>query len=345
MATLVEVSRKAGVSIATVSNVITGAVRVSPELQKRVLIAIEELDYHPNFVARSLKMQRTRLLGMVISDITNPFFPLLVRGAEDAALERNYLLITFNSDDRVEREAQMLSVLRSRRVDGILLVMAPNAEEPKHIKNLLRSGIPLVLLDRPPVGFQADSVCVDNVGGAFACVEHLLSLGHRKIGAVTGPMSMQIAIDRYQGYKNALLAAGVEPDPQMAREGDFRVESGYLLGKEWLRQADRPSALFVSNYNMAMGLMGALEELGLRCPGDLALTVFDDLPPAVGYRSHLTAVSNPAYTLGQQGVELLLNRIEKKELSPEPIAILLKSELVVRESSGVTVEGGDAQIS
>jgi len=333
MSTLVEVSKRAGVSTATVSNVITGAVNVSPGLQKRVLAAIEELDYHPNLVARSLKLKRTRLLGMVVSDITNPFFPLMVRGAEDVALENNYLLITFNTDDQVERERKVLTALRSRRVDGILLVISPNPEAPSHIEKAMRAGIPLVCLDRMPVGFEADSVTVDNPGGAFRCVQHLLSLGHRRVAIVNGPEAMPIAAERFEGYRRALEAAGLPVDPALVRRGDFRVESGYILGRELLTMSDRPSAIFTTNNNMALGVLGALEELGMSYPRDVALAVFDDLPFASSFRSRLTAVSNPAYAIGQKGAELLLRRIEGKEAATEPVSIRLETELIVRESS------------
>jgi LacI family transcriptional regulator len=333
MATIKEIARRANVSIATVSNVITGAVRVSPELRQRVEAAIAELDYHPNYIARSLKMNRTRLLGMVISDITNPFFPQLVRGAEEVALGNNYLLVTFNSDDRSDREKKILSVLRNRRVDGVLLVVAPDGEGQSHIKDLIKARVPLVCLDRLPKDLQVDSVTVDNAGGSRECVQHLISLGHRRIGIVTGPTLLQTAQERLDGYRQALTEHGLTVDPGLVVQGDFRAESGYSLGRRLLESPRRPSALFISNNMMSLGVLRALEDLRLRCPEDVAIAIFDDLPFLFAFRPHLTAVSQPAYEMGRAATELLLRRIEGKEESPEPVSIRLKTELKIREST------------
>jgi LacI family transcriptional regulator len=333
MSTIKEIAKRADVSIATVSNVITGAARVSPALRERVQKAIAELDYHPNDVARSLKVRQTRLIGMIISDITNPFFPLLVRGAEDEAFRHNYLLITFNTDDRIDREKRVLSVLRSRRVDGVLLVMAPGAAEPTHLKNTVRAGVPVVCLDRVPAGVEVDSVTVDNEGGARKCVEHLISLGHRRIAVIAGPQALPNAVERLEGYRNALNQAGLAFDPDLVFEGNFRVESGYEQGARLLAGECRPSAIFVCNDMMAMGLLRAAEERGVECPRDLAVAIFDDLPFDFAFRPHMTAVSQPAYEVGRKGVELLLRRIEGLETAEETIRIRLETQLKLREST------------
>jgi len=333
MATIKEVAKKAGVSVGTASNVVGGSVTVGPRRRERVLAAIQELGYNPDHVARSLKLKCTKMLGMVISDITNPFFSHMVRGAEDAALKRNYLLLTFNTDDHVEREKQVLSVLRSRRVDGILLVVAPSEGRPSHIVETLKLGTPVVCLDRLPPGINVDSVTVDNVAAARECVRHLISLGHRKIGIITGAMALQTAQQRFQGYKEALAEAGLSIDPAWIRRGDFHTESGYRLGREMLREKERPTALFISNSLMAIGVLKAMGELGLRCPEDQAIATFDDLPLTEVFRPHLTAVAQPAYSFGYSGAELLIQRIESKKASNSPIAIRLPTELRIREST------------
>jgi len=178
-----------------------------------------------------------------------------------------------------------------------------------------------------------DSVTVDNAGGARDCIEHLLSLGHRRVGIITGPISLQTSRERLEGYKSALTAAGLALDPGLIREGDFRVESGYKLGREILERPNRPSALFISNNTMALGLLKAVEDLRLRCPKDLAIAIFDDLPFLFAFRPHLTAVSQPAYEMGRRAVELLLRRIEGKEESTDPVSVRLKTELKIREST------------
>lgn len=333
MPTLREIADRAGVSVGTVSNVINGTAAVSAERRERVLAAIQELDYQPNHVARSLKIKKTRMLGMVISDITNPFFPQLVRGAEDAALKNSYLLITFNTDDNVEREKRVLSVLRQRRVDGVLLVVAPNAGDDGHIRGILDSGMPIVCLDRLPAGIEVDSVSVDNVTGARDCVRHLISMGHRRIAILTGPRAVQTAAERLQGYQEALIQAGIAVDPGLVLEGDFRSESGYRLGRALLAGSDRPTAVFVCNNMMALGLLRALAELGLNCPRDVAVASFDDFPLAEAFQPRMTAVAQPAYCIGYRGAELLIARIEGRPAEPRPSRIRLATQLLVRESS------------
>jgi LacI family transcriptional regulator len=333
MATIKEVAQRGRVSVGTVSNVLAGAPRVNPALRERVLAAIRELDYHPNHVARSLKIRRTKMIGMVISDITNPFFPQVVRGAEDAALERGYLLLTVNTDDRVEREKQALSVLRTRRVDGILLVVAPFKGDIFHIKAVLSDGIPIVCLDRVHKQLPVDSVSTNHMKGAQVCVRHLVSMGHRRIAVITGSKGLQTAEDRLEGYKQALREAKLKIDPELIREGDFRLDTGYRLTKDLLLGRLRPTALFVSNGMMALGALKALEEMKLHCPKDIALAVFDDLPFADALQPHLTAVSQPAYEIGHQGAELLIRRIEGAETSKHRIQICLDPELKIREST------------
>jgi LacI family transcriptional regulator len=333
MATIKEIASRAKVSIGTVSNVITGRTAVSPRRRERVLAAIRALDYQPNHVARSLKLRKTRMLGMVISDITNPFFPQLVRGAEDVALKHGYLLITFNTDDNVEREKQVLLVLRQRRVDGVLLVVAPNPSKDEHIRSLLQSDIPTVYLDRVPTGMEVDSVSVDNVEGSRNCVRHLISLGHRKIAIVTGPPSLQTAAERLQGYREAMHEAGIPTYPELIMEGNFRAEGGYLRGRELLAGTDRPTAVFVCNNMMSLGLLKALVELGLRCPEDIAIAMFDDFPMAEAFRPRMTAVVQPAYSIGYRGAELLIERIERKRADQTPVRIRLSTDLLIRESS------------
>jgi len=327
------VARRAKVSVGTVSNVVSGTVPVSPRLRKRVLGAIGELDYHPNHVARSLKTRQTMMLGMVISDIANPFFPLVVRGAEDAASQRGYLLITVNTDDQSERERHVLSMLRSRGVDGVLLVVAPDEGDFEHLEKTVASGIPIVCLDRIPPRIALDSVSVENAIGAREAVRHLIAMEHRDIAIVNGPISLGTARDRLQGYKDALREANIRVRTEFVREGDFRAESGYRLGRELMTSKRRPTAMFVCNGMMTLGVLQALEELGLRCPEDCALVTFDDLPAAAVFRPHLTAVAQPAYDLGFKAAGLLMQRMEGTLDGAAPVHLTLRPELKIRESS------------
>lgn len=335
MTTISEVAKRAKVSVGTVSNVLAGSPRVGAVYRERVLAAIRELDYHPNHVARSLKVRQTKMLGMIVSDITNPFFPQLIRGAEDAALDKGYVLVTCNTDDRIDRERQLLSIFRARRVDGLLLVVAPGSGDVSHIRATLEAGMPVVCVDRVPEGIRLDCVSTDHVKGAAACIRHLLHRGHRRIGIITGPRLLQSALDRLKGYKTALQEANVEVEPDLISEGDFRTESGYRLTKELALSGNRPTALFVSNGMMALGAMKALDELRLRCPEDMAVAAFDDLPLAEAFTPHLTVVAQPAYDIGSRGAQLLIHRIENAGDHHSPSQVLLQPELKIRESTGL----------
>lgn len=339
MATIKEVARRAEVSVGTVSNILSGAVPVSERLKERVLRIIRELDYHPNHVARSLKIRQTKMLGMVVSDITNTFFPQVVRGAEDAAWKHNYMLVTFNSDDQPDRERQVLSALRTRRVDGILLVAASTDGDLSHIQGAIDAGIPVICIDRPIASLPVDCLSVDSVAGARRGVEHLIRCGHRRIGILSGTLSLQVGRDRLEGYKQALRAAGIAYDEALVRNGGFRAETGYKASLELLREA-RPTAVFSSNAMMVLGLMRAVNELNLRCPEDIAIVSFDDPVFSQSLKPELTCVAQPAYELGFHGTEMLIRRLRNPQ-SDRAIE-LLGTELRVRHSTAPVTSAAGA---
>ncbi|MEI9977294.1 MAG: LacI family DNA-binding transcriptional regulator [Ignavibacteriota bacterium] len=340
MVTIKDVAREARVSVGTVSNVLSGTNAVSAELRERVERVIVELNYHPDHNARSLKSRKTNTLAIVISDITNPFFPLVVRGAEDAAAQRGYLLTIFNTDDQLERERQVFSVLRMRRVDGVLVVVSPQSAESSHLADAIAAGVPVVCLDRVPGNLEVDSVLVDNVKGARICVRHLTGMGHRRIAVISGPPKLQTARQRLEGYRLALAEAGIEYDESLVREGDFRFDSGYRLTKDFCLSYPRPTALFVLNGTMAMGACKAIRELALACPEDVALAVFDDVPGSDVFRPQLTVVAQPAYDLGYRATELLIQRLTKQVAQDTPVCITLDPELKIRESTTFRVLAG-----
>ena len=333
VATIKDVAKHAKVSVGTVSNVLSGSSSVGAAIRARVQAAIADLDYHPDHVARSLKVKRTRSLGLVMSDITNPFFAQILRGAEECALANGYVLITLNSDDKVEREKKILAVLRSFRVDGILLVVAPNSGDSTHIGNALSSGIPIVCLDRVAENVSLDSVSVNNIDGSQMCVRHLIQQGHRRIGIITGSPPLQTAKERLGGYLAALKEAQIKAEPELIKEGDFREASGHRLGKELLLAHRRPTAVFVSNGLMTIGFIRALNELSLQCPDDIAVASFDDLPLTEVFRPQITAVHQPAYQVGYDGAQLLIDRLQHKISSRIPVTIRLDPELKIRAST------------
>lgn len=331
MSTIVEVAKRASVSIATVSNVIRGTKRVSPDLQERVKAAIRELDYSPNAIARGLKVKQTRMLGMVLPDITNPFFPGIIRGAEDTAFDRDYFLVTANTDEQIGRERRLLAALRSYRADGILLASAPGSDV-SHIRRTIHSGVSVVFLDRPVSGVEADAVLLDNVRGARECVRHLLQFGHRRIAIITGPLTLQNARERLQGYEDALRESDVPVDSALILEGDYRVDSGHRLATQLLKDRTDVSALFVCNGVMTVGVLNAFEEAGVQCPRDLSLATFDDLTLDHSSHSHLTAVVQPSYEMGSRAATLLMDRIEGR-LTGDPVILRVVPTLVVRDST------------
>lgn len=333
-ATIQEVARRAKVSVGTVSNVLNDSNAVSSQLLRRVQQAMRDLNYHPNNHARSLKSRRSSVIGIVISDITNPFFPLVLRGVESAIVQHGYMLTIFNTDDDLERERQIFSLLRTHRVDGMLAVVAPNpANDVSHIVQAIDMGIPVVCLDRTPPGLNVDAVVVDNIRGAAMCVRHLVGLGHRKIGIINGSSWLQTARDRYKGYEMVLGEANIKIERDLVREGDFRFESGYKMTKDLLLSHSHPTALFVSNGTMGLGALQAFNELAIRCPDQVALAIFDEVPGGRMLRPSITSVVQPAYDLGVKAGELLLSRLTNKAGLSGPVTITLQAELIIGEST------------
>ena len=330
MATIKEVARRAEVSVGTVSNVLASLPTVSTSLRERVQTAMREMDYQPSHVARSLKIKQTHTLAMVISDITNPFFPLMVRGAEDAAAEKGYMLSIFNTDDDLERERTVCQILGSRRIDGLLLVPALVRGDDSHVQRLINNGTPVVCLDRMPDQLDVDSVGVDNTGGVASCIEHLAAEGAKRIGYLGGESRLYISGERLAGYEKGMRNAGLKIDRDCVWEADFRQESGYRIAMEELPKK-RVDAVFVANISMMLGFLRAMAELGLEAPRDLLVATFDHLDILDSFRPKLTCVAQPSYQIGKQGVKCLLDRIQNKDKAPS--RYLLATELRIGETS------------
>jgi LacI family transcriptional regulator, galactose operon repressor len=334
MPTIRDVAKRAGVSVGTVSHVLIGTGVVRTVRRERVLQAIRELDYEPNSIARSLKTRQTKMLGAVVSDITNPFYPQMIRGAEDAALHHQYVLLTVNTDDHIERERRFLSILLARRVDGVLLVSSPNNNDQGHLERALKSGTPVVGVDRYPEGIDLDAVYVDNVKGARMCINHLIRLGHRRIAYLGGNWAVHNAKDRLEGYRQELEAAGIPVNAGLIADCDFRQQSGYRVTKDLCLRPDGPTAIFSGNAMMGVGALQAVQELGIHCPRQISISMFDDVPFGEVMQPRLTTVAQPAYQIGYRAAELLISRIEGTASSNRPVHVQLEPELVVRNSTG-----------
>ena len=335
MPSIKKVAEVAGVSVGTVSHVITGSVPVSEPLRLKVLAAIRDLNYHPNHVARSLKTSKTLTLGIIVPDMTISFFPQVIRGAETAARRRGYSLIAVNSDDDFERQKELLSLLRSQRVEGILLVVAAAPTPLNQITRIIDAGIPVVCVDRVPDRIPVDSVSVEDVDAAQMGVAHLIASGNRRIAIVTGPMTLKNERRRLQGYRQALEQAGIECDERLIWLGNLRPEDVASLCRERLAAArPRPDAIFSTNGPTALGVLRAFRDLGWKTPEHVAFATFDELIVDDLFTPSITTVVQPAYDIGFRATEVLLQRIDGTRPASEHVTVRLPAALKVRESSG-----------
>jgi LacI family transcriptional regulator len=328
-----DVATRARVSQATVSHVINEKIYVSPKLRERVLRAIRDLNYHPDAVARTLRTKRSKTIGMIIPNISDPFFDTVVRGAEDVLANEGYALIVGNSDDDLRKEETYYRTFRAKQVDGMLLIISPGGGPPEYLQRHVPEMTPIVHLDRYYRGVRGDTVLLDDLGGSYQGVGHLLSLGHRRIAMITGPLNLANASMRLQGYRRALADHGVAFDESLVREGKFDMISGEEKAGDLVLLNPRPTALFVSNALMAAGALRAFTKRGVRCPEDVALVSFNDLDWFDLVKPSITVVRHPVYDLGATAAEILLKRISGK-LTSSYRRVILKSTLVVRESCG-----------
>jgi LacI family transcriptional regulator len=332
MVNLKQVAVLAGVSTATVSHVLNNTARVSPKLRERVLKVARELNYQPNSLARSLVTRRSNVVGMVITDIMNPFYGALTRGAEDVLAREGYTLLVGNSDGNCEKEEAYYRTFLAKRLDGFLLITCPTEYPPSYLSRHNAEETPVVLMNRNYPGVRADTVMADSEEGSWRAVTHLLEMGHRRIGIITGPAQHVSSQQRLLGYKRALHEHRLPVEDELIREGQFDVKSGYERAKRLLSLRDRPTALYAFNAAMSMAALRAIFDSGLRCPEDVALVSFDDIEWFDLIRPRITAVAQPSYELGATSAQTILDRISERLSSP-PQKTILKTELIVRESS------------
>jgi DNA-binding LacI/PurR family transcriptional regulator len=329
-----ELAKLAGVSAGTVSNVISGLSSVSEKSRQKVLDAIRTLNYQPNLIARSLKTNRTNTLGIVIPDITIPFFPKIIRGAESAARERGYFLIVLDSESSPAREAEMIALLRAQRVEGMLLVAAGGDKLSAERCASLTGNLPVVCLDRLPLDLEVDSVCVDDCGAAEMGTAHLIEKGHREIAIITGPLTLHNEQERLQGYRKALRKAGIPVQPSLIWGGSFEQDDvAALCQRGLLRAAGRPTALFATNGVTGLAALRSLYGAGLSTPKDFAFVTFDELTSEDFFKPGVTSVMQPTFDMGYRSVEVLLKRISAESAERPCEKVRLPATLIVRESS------------
>lgn len=318
----------AGVSVGTVSHVLNGSASVTEARRKRVMDAVERLGYQPSQLARGLRRNSTAMLGMIIPDITNPFFPGIVRGAEDIAFKHGFRLVLCNSDNDAAKEISYLNDLRSFRPSGLLII--PSAPETL-MRNLRSTDLSIVFVDRCPAQWQGDFVTADNEGGAWQAASHLLNLGHRRLAVITGPLNVSNAADRLRGFQRALAEQGVGIAAEYIQEARFNSESGYSAAMRLLQMLPRPTAIFASNDLLACGTLSAAEHLGLHCPEDLSVAGFDNLEFVEHTAPALTTIHQSGYQIGATACRLLIERIA--DPAKLPAKMVLPTELKVRNST------------
>lgn len=311
MVTIRDVAERAGVSTSTVSHVVNNTRYVSEATRQRVQDAMSTLQYQPNHVASSLRSRKTRTLGVLMPNSANPYFARILAAIESASYEAGYNVIIGNANND-QREKDYLDVMRSKQVDGVLLISTGNFAQS--IASLQNAGVPVVLVDRPAPQTDLDTVMADNHAGGYMAAHHLIQLGHRAIGCITGPDNLITSTARYDGYRQALHEAGITPNDNWRTSGAFDHESGYHAALTLLQRTPRPTALFVCNDMMAIGAIRAASELGIALPDELSLVGFDNVSLSAYTQPPLTTIEQPADDMGARAVQQLLARIETPEM-------------------------------
>jgi DNA-binding LacI/PurR family transcriptional regulator len=344
MATIRDVARRAGVSVATAARALGEYGYVSDATRARVLRAARILDYHPNAIARSMIKGRTHTLAVIVSDNANPFFASVVRGIEDVVLAEGYAIVLCNADEDPDKEGMYLRTVRQKRVDG--LIISPSGGSVSALRSMLAGGTPIVQIDRRVSRLAADAVLIDNRAGVRAAIEHLIRLGHRRIGIISGPRRLYTGRERLEGYRTTLRNAGLHFDEELVLEGTFKEHSGYELVGRFLRLRARPTAIFVANNLMTIGALLGLKEAGVRIPDEMAVVGFDDMDWAPILTPPLTAVAQPGYELGAAAGRLLLERLQTQRTG-RPRTVVFQPRLVVRESCGAAAatRGGRSPVA
>ena len=331
LANMKEIARLADVSLGTVSNVLSGLPTVREPLRQRVLEAVQSLGYQPNQLARGLRRDKTNIIGMIISDISNPFFPAVVKGAEDTAFKNGYRLFLCNSDNDFAKEETYLRELQTYLPSG-LIIMTSNINGSPALADVYRkAGTAVVYVDRLPPLWTGDTVTSMNEQGAYDATRHLIDLGHRQLGMITGSSVRTNSDERVQGFRRALREARIPLSPEYIQEGYFEKQSGYTNATNLLQMLPRPTAIFAANDLMAFGALNAIRDMGLRCPEDVSVIGFDNLDLAEVVTPALTSVDQSGYQLGAVAAQLIVDRIggdkKPKRAHVLPTALKLRSSV------------------
>ncbi len=330
--TIKDVARKAGVSIATVSNTINGTRFVSDELQKRVNAVIKELDYRPSAIGRGLRKGRTYSIGVLVPDPRNQFFQIVAQGIEEQADAHAHSIWYCNTRDEPSREREYVSMMEGRGVDGIIIAPSPGGRES--IRPLLERNTPLVLVVRQIERLKVDQVFSDNIEGSYEATQHLIALGHRRIGLLTGVREIQTFKERLFAYHKALQDHSIPFDPELVADAYSHVQEGAEAARHLLETTD-VTALFASNYPMTLGALKCIRDMRLHCPEEISLIGFDDLECADLVSPPLTLIDQRPYDMGHMAGKLLFEKIEARDKEvPAPQIVKIPPQIVIRASTG-----------
>jgi LacI family transcriptional regulator len=338
--TIKDIARKAKVSPTAVSMALNERPRLGKETRKKILRIAKELNYQPNYVARSLVSKKSHTLGLIITTIMNPFYPELAKGIEDKAMELGYNIILCSTNYDLRLEKYYIDILRSKGVDGIIF-SSVEAHDP-NIKPLVDDHFPFILVNRRifhrTLDKKIDYIVLNNLSGGYMAMEHLFKLGHRRIGIIAGSLKTSTAIERTEGAKKLLTDYGLKLDPNQLMECNFSKELAYHATKKFLSMKSPPTAIFSENDYMALGVREAIMDAGLKIPENMAFVGFDDIAVTALKGVEITTVSQKKYEMGALAVKILIEKI-KNGSPPMANQIILEPELIIRTSCGYQLHG------
>lgn len=329
--TIKDVAQLSGFSIATVSRVVNKKGYINKDTEEKVNQVIRKLDYTPNHIARCLVKRKSETIGLILLDITNPFFPQLASAIENSAQQNKYSVMYCNSDNNVAKVTKCFKLLKDRSVDGIIIAGDINVD---HVRDLINNDIPIVVIDSYTDDVPVHSVNIDNTLGAQLATLHLVEQGYKRIAHIQGSIGYSTANHRYQGYLNALTICGIPYDPVLVQPGDFHIQSGYEAMLRLLALSNPPDAVFVGNDLMALGAIEAVYEKNFRIPQDIGIVGFDGIPLTKISHPHLTTVEQPINDIGVISTEILINAIRNSENKHNSFEkIVLNPVLKIRNTS------------
>ncbi|MEK4271887.1 LacI family DNA-binding transcriptional regulator [Paenibacillus sp. FSL R7-0026] len=329
-ATIYDIAREAGVSIATVSQVINGKGKISEKRRAEIMEIMERLHYQPSAIAAALTGKQTYTLGLLVPDISNPYFAELARAVEDRSRQLGYSVVICSTDNKDERVERYLNLLQQKRVDGMMI--GTGIDNAEILSPLLQQSIPVALIARHMPSLSVHTVTIDDILGGALAAEHLLELGHTRVAVLSEPSKVSSSQERVRGFRETLIKAGYTLEPNQIRESSADLSSAKKEALLLLGEKDHPTGLFCCNDIQAIGALQAAKELGLRVPEDVSIIGFDNTILASVTSPPLTTVAQPIEDLGHRAVDLLIE--ELKDERKEPQKIVLKPELVIRESAG-----------